>query len=65
MTDTVEQSRFRSFAERYLIERASTFTVGNEVKEAWDCTLDALSIYRRIKSTAGSMEVKDETANSP
>jgi hypothetical protein len=44
--------RSRSFAERYVLERASTFTPGNERQEGWRATLDAQSIYKMIVQTA-------------
>lgn len=40
--------RFRSFAERYVIERAASFTRGNEQAEAWTAILDAKTIFRQI-----------------
>lgn len=40
--------RFRSFAERYIVERAATFTKGKEREEAWTATLDAKTIYHNI-----------------
>lgn len=41
--------RYRSFCERYIIARASQFRAGQEREDAWNASLDALSIYRRIE----------------
>lgn len=41
--------RYRSFCERYIIARASQFRVGQEREDAWNASLDALSIYRHIE----------------
>lgn len=46
-TETDEQ-RFRSFAERYMIERASTFRGGHEEEDQWTCMLSAKSAYKKI-----------------
>jgi hypothetical protein len=47
-----EQKRFRSFAERYVVERASTFRVGHEREDAHTAVLDARSIYKNIEQVA-------------
>lgn len=52
-------SRFRSFAERYVIERAGTFTTGNELEGAWQALQDAKKIYNMIG------EARDPDANYP
>lgn len=38
--------RFRSFAERYIIARASFFRVNHETEDAWKCLLDAKRVYK-------------------
>lgn len=48
-TPTIEQTRFRSFAERYLIARAHTWEPGKETEMAWVTTLDAKRFYRMIE----------------
>lgn len=45
-----DQERFRSFAERYIIERAHAFRPGHEQEDAWAALLDAKSSYGQIKS---------------
>lgn len=42
-------TRFRSFAERYLIERANTFRVGHEDEDAWVCIGHAKTAYNMVK----------------
>ena len=42
-------TRFQSFAERYIIERAGQFKLGNEKQDAWNAILDAKSIYGMIE----------------
>lgn len=44
--------RFRSFAERYTIERAGHFRIGFEREDAWQTLLDAKTIYGNIASQA-------------
>jgi len=41
--------RFRSFAERYLIERASTFRTDKIDEDTWKCILDAKRAYKQIE----------------
>lgn len=41
-----EQTRFRSFAERYVIERASGFKSDTD---AWTAVQDAMRVYRMIE----------------
>lgn len=48
--------RFRSFAERYVIERAPSFTKGKEREEAWEATMDAKTIYGNIGRMAADAE---------
>jgi hypothetical protein len=47
-----DYSRYRSFAERYVVERAGTFRVGYEQEDAWKAQQDALSIYNSIDNIA-------------
>lgn len=44
-----EEERFRSFAERYVIERSVNFRVGYEQEDAWAAMLDAKGIYTQIR----------------
>jgi hypothetical protein len=44
----VMHDRFRSFAERYVIERASTFVKGRELEEGWRAIQDAKKLYVMI-----------------
>ena len=41
-----EQTRFRSFAERYVIERASGFKSDTD---AWTAVQDAMRVYKMIE----------------
>lgn len=41
-------TRWRSFAERYLIERAATFEYGKDIEGIWDATNNALAAYQHI-----------------
>lgn len=64
MADNVEVTRFRSFAERYLIARAHLFDPDPEKEEAqiWACLLRARTAYRKINEiakTVGTGEHKD------
>lgn len=43
-----EYTRSRSFVERYVIERAAHFAVGNERKDAYQAALDGYSIYEQM-----------------
>ena len=45
-----EQTRFRSFAERYVIERASGFKSDTD---AWTAVQDAMRVYRMIAQQSG------------
>lgn len=51
-----DHDRFRSFAERYIIERASSFRSGSEREDAWAATLDAKTIYGNIARAAKDAE---------
>lgn len=52
--DLADETRFRSFAERYVIERASTFRVGgvDEMEDAWNAVARAKTIYNHIREKA-------------
>lgn len=54
MSDQLDETRFRSFAERYVIERASTFRVGgnDELEDAWNAVARAKTIYNHIREKA-------------
>ena len=47
-SDKRDYTRFRSFAERYVCERASSFKTGQEKEDAWQATLDARTIFEQI-----------------
>src|SRR5208283_2208254 len=47
-----DEERYRSFAERYVIERASTFRKDHEQEDAFKAYQDALSIFRNISEVA-------------
>jgi hypothetical protein len=51
--------RFRSFCERYIIERAGKFDVGREQEQAWLALQDAKKIYGMVA------EAKNETDKEP
>lgn len=42
--------RFRSFAERYTIERASTFREAYLMEDTWRCIQDAKRAYKQIEA---------------
>lgn len=60
-----EQERFRSFAERYLVERASTFRVGSEDEDAWKCGLNARTAYDMVEQLAMKYADKPEQTVAP
>ncbi len=45
MATSNSDSRFRSFAERYIVARAATFRVGHEAEDGWLALLDARRLY--------------------
>jgi hypothetical protein len=49
-----DEERFRSYAERYIIERAHTFRAGHEKEDAWAALLDAKSTYAQIAGVASA-----------
>lgn len=54
-----EFDRFRSFAERYVIERAGGFVKGEETTDAWQAILDARTIYNSIGNVSKNVDVAD------
>ena len=48
----MDETRFRSFAERYVIERASSFEKETAQNEAWQAINQALNIYQMIHDKA-------------
>ena len=54
-----EQTRFRSFAERYVIERASGFKSDTD---AWTAVQDAMRIYRMIEQQSGRVHPQADDA---
>jgi hypothetical protein len=55
----MDVTRFRSFAERYVIERASTFKGDTEMEDAWNAVERAKSIYKHIENVANVEDAKD------
>ena len=55
----MDVTRFRSFAERYVIERASTFKSDTEMQDAWSAVERAKSIYKHIENVAEVEARKD------
>jgi hypothetical protein len=55
----MDVTRFRSFAERYVIERASTFKNDTEMQDAWSAVERAKSIYKHIENVANVENDKD------
>ena len=41
--------KFRSFAERYVIERAASFRAGFEKEDGWEAIQTARSLYKMIE----------------
>lgn len=48
MSNDFDITRWRSFAERYLVERASVFEPGKEIEGIWTEVNNALSAYEHI-----------------
>jgi hypothetical protein len=57
MVDNTETTRFRSFAERYLVARAPHFDPdpAKEEEQMWECLLRAKTAYRKIEGLAVSL----------
>jgi hypothetical protein len=49
-TEPKSDQRFRSFAERFMIERASTFRADHIDEDTWKCILDAKRAYKQIEA---------------
>lgn len=54
------ETRFRSFAERYVIARAPSFRYGHEEEDQWTCLLNAKSAYRKIEAMGRGVTNEDE-----
>lgn len=52
-------TRYRSFAERYVVERASTFRPGHEEEDAWKAAMSAKTAYNMIREVGRTL--KDDT----
>jgi hypothetical protein len=48
MPSDTEKTRFRSFAERYMVERAKTFPAGMTDSEELECAYRVLQIAERV-----------------
>ena len=48
--------RFRSFAERYVIERAASFRKGFEKEDGWEAIQTARSLYKMIEGVGHNMD---------
>ncbi len=57
-------TRFQSFAERYIIERAGQFKLGNEKQDAWNAILDAKSIYGMIEGVDRAQQSQETTQDT-
>lgn len=54
------ETRFRSFAERYVLARAHMFREGHEEEDQWTCMLNAKSAYRKIEAMGRGITNEDE-----
>lgn len=54
------ETRFRSFAERYMIARAPSFRDGHEEEDQWTCILNAKSAFRKIEAMGRGVTNEDE-----
>ena len=54
--------KFRSFAERYVIERAASFRKGFEKEDGWEAIQTARSLYKMIEGVGHNMDVTLEDA---
>ena len=61
----MDVTRFRSFAERYVIERANTFKVETEMEDAWNAVERAKAIYKHIENVAMVEANKDLQGYTP
>lgn len=53
------ETRFRSFCERYVLARASMFREGHEEEDQWTCMLNAKSAYRKIEAMGRGITNED------
>ena len=58
-----DSDRFRSFAERYVIERAASFRTGFEKEDGWEAIQIARSLYKMIEGVGHNMDVTLVDAN--
>jgi hypothetical protein len=56
---TPEEQRYRSFVERYVIERSPLHK--DALKDGWSCILDAKALYKMIDNSAGEYRPSPET----
>lgn len=52
-----DSDKFRSFAERYVIERADSFRTGFEKEDGWEAIQTARSLYKMIEGVGHNMDV--------
>jgi hypothetical protein len=50
-----DNPRFRSFAERYIIERCREWKEGEIDESSWKAILEAKSIYNKIKQVSRTL----------
>lgn len=50
-----DNPRFRSFAERYIIERCREWKEGEIDESAWKAILEAKSIYNKVKQVSRTL----------
>lgn len=59
------ETRFRSFAERYVIARAPSFRPGHEEEDQWTCMLNAKSAYKKIAAMGQGITAEELRAARP
>ena len=59
-SNPLSDQRFRSFAERFMIERASTFRPDKIGEDTWTCILDAKRAYKQIEAVGRTVENDDK-----
>jgi hypothetical protein len=55
-SNPLSDQRFRSFAERFMIERASTFRPDKIDVDTWRCIMDAKRAYKQIEAVGRTIE---------
>lgn len=50
-----DNPRFRSFAERYIIERCREWKEGEINERAWAALLEAKSVYAKVKQVSRTL----------